>query len=101
MIRDITGLISDMKDLVSEPPFALRVYDQLRDKWEGDRAAQSATKSLVDNISVNTDTGFASSVTPASTPETTAAMETNIETSAVWSLSPRWSLRLKRWPPRP
>jgi hypothetical protein len=45
---------------------------------EGDRAAQSATKSLVDNISVNTDTGFASSVTPASTPETTAAMETNI-----------------------
>ncbi|MGX7957844.1 DNA circularization protein [Klebsiella pneumoniae] len=78
MIRDITGLISDMKDLVSEPPFALRVYDQLRDKWEGDRAAQSATKSLVDNISVNTDTGFASSVTPASTPETTAAMETNI-----------------------
>ncbi|MGE0968853.1 DNA circularization protein [Klebsiella sp. WOUb02] len=78
MIRDITGLISDMKDLVSEPPFALRVYDPLRDKWEGDRAAQSATKSLVDNISVNTDIGFASSVTPASTPETTAAMETNI-----------------------
>ncbi|HAT3671803.1 TPA: multidrug DMT transporter [Klebsiella oxytoca] len=79
IIRDVVNLISDMKDLVSEPPFALRVYDQLRDKWDGDRAAQAATKSLADNVSVNATTGFASSVTPVATPEATEAMRTNIE----------------------
>ena len=79
IIRDVVDLISDMKDLVSEPPFALRVYDQLRDQWEGDRAAQAATKSLADNVSVNASTGFASSVTPVATPDATEAMEANIE----------------------
>jgi prophage DNA circulation protein len=79
IIRDVVDLISDMKDLVSEPPFALRVYDQLRDQWKGDRAAQAATKSLADNVSVNASTGFASSVMPVATPEATEAMQTNIE----------------------
>lgn len=79
IIRDVVDLISDMKDLVSEPPFALRVYDQLRDQWEGDRAAQAATKSLADNVSVNASTGFASSVTPVATPNATEAMQANIE----------------------
>lgn len=79
IIRDVVDLISDMKDLVSEPPFALRVYDQLRDQWEGDRAAQAATKSLADNVSVNASTGFASSVTPVATPDATEAMQANIE----------------------
>ncbi|EMX0849591.1 DNA circularization N-terminal domain-containing protein [Pluralibacter gergoviae] len=79
MIRDVTDLISDVKDLVSEPPFALRVYDQLRDKWKGDRAAKAAKRSLVENIVVDPATGFASSVTPASTPDATAALEDNID----------------------
>ncbi|EPL6740918.1 Mu-like prophage DNA circulation protein [Klebsiella pneumoniae] len=79
IIRDVVDLISDMKDLISEPPFALRVYDQLRDQWEGDRAAQAATKSLADNVSVNASTGFASSVTPVATPDATEAMQANIE----------------------
>ncbi|TCW06950.1 prophage DNA circulation protein [Raoultella sp. BIGb0138] len=79
IIRDVVDLISDMKDLVSEPPFALRVYDQLHDQWEGDRAAQAATKSLADNVSVNASTGFASSVTPVATQKATEAMQTNIE----------------------
>lgn len=79
IIRDVVDLISDMKDLVSEPPFALRVYDQLRDQWEGDRAAQAATKSLADNVSVNASTGFASSVTPVATPDASEAMQANIE----------------------
>ncbi|RLM05040.1 multidrug DMT transporter [Gibbsiella quercinecans] len=79
LIRDVTGLISDMQDLVSEAPWALRVYDQLRDKWEGDRAAQAATKSLADNIAVNVDTGFASSVTSSSTIEISDDMQANID----------------------
>ena len=79
IIRNVVNLISDMKDLVSEPPFALRVYDQLRAQWEGDRAAKAATKSLADNVSVNAATGFASSVTPVATPDATEAMQANIE----------------------
>lgn len=79
LIRDITGLISEMKDLVTDAPWALQVYGQLRDKWDGDRAAQAATKSLVDNIAVNMDTGFASSVTRSSTIDISDAMQTNID----------------------
>lgn len=79
LIRDITGLISDMKDLVTDAPWALQVYGQLRDKWDGDRAAQAATKSLVDNIAVNVDTGFASSVTRSSTIDISDAMQTNVD----------------------
>ena len=79
LIRDITGLVSDMKDLVTDAPWALQVYGQLRDKWDGDRAAQAATKSLADNIAVNVDTGFASSVTRSSTIDISDAMQTNID----------------------
>ncbi|MGP2862210.1 DNA circularization protein [Serratia bockelmannii] len=79
LIRDVTDLISDIKDLVTEAPWALRVYDQLRDKWDGDRAAQSATKSLADNVAVNATTGFASSVTPTALVDITDAMRTNID----------------------
>ncbi|WP_339097199.1 DNA circularization N-terminal domain-containing protein [Pectobacterium brasiliense] len=79
LIRDVTGIISDIKDLVTEPPWALNVYDQLRDKWDGDRAAQAATKSLADNIVVDVETGFASSVTRSSTIEISDAMQANID----------------------
>ncbi|HGM7539545.1 DNA circularization protein [Serratia marcescens] len=79
LIRDVTNLISDVKDLVTEAPWALQVYDQLRAKWDGDRAAQSATKSLADNVAVNATTGFASSVTPTALVDITDEMNTNIE----------------------
>ncbi|MBP1130451.1 MULTISPECIES: DNA circularization protein [Serratia] len=79
LVRDVTNLISDVKDLVTEAPWALQVYDQLQDKWDGERAAQAATKSLADNIAVNVDTGFASSVTRSSTIEVSDAMQTNID----------------------
>ncbi|MDQ7097425.1 MULTISPECIES: DNA circularization N-terminal domain-containing protein [unclassified Serratia (in: enterobacteria)] len=79
LIRDMTNLISEMKDLVTEAPWALQVYDQLRAKWDGDRAAQSATKSLADNVAVNATTGFASSVTPTALVDITDEMNTNIE----------------------
>ncbi|EKN6222352.1 TPA: DNA circularization protein [Yersinia enterocolitica] len=79
MIRDITGLVSDMKDLVTEAPWALRVYDQLRDRWDGDRAARAATNSLANNVVVNVDAGTVSSVTPASLVDISAAMQSNID----------------------
>ncbi|HDM8441645.1 TPA: DNA circularization protein [Yersinia enterocolitica] len=79
MIRDITGLVSDMKDLVTEAPWALRVYDQLRDRWDGDRAARAATNSLANNVAVNADAGTASSVTPASLVDISDAMQANID----------------------
>ena len=79
LIRDVTGIISDINELVTEPPWALGVYDQLRDRWAGERAAQAATKSLADNIVVDVETGFASSVTRASTIEISDAMQANID----------------------
>ncbi|WP_188239971.1 DNA circularization protein [Serratia marcescens] len=79
LIRDVTNLVSDIKDLVTEAPWALRVYDQLRDKWAGDRAARAATKSLSDNVAVNADTGFASSVTPTALVDISAPMAANID----------------------
>lgn len=79
LIREVTNLISDVNDLVTEPPWALRVYDQLCDRWDGDRAARAATNSLADNIAVNVNTGFASSVTRSSTIEISDAMQANID----------------------
>ncbi|WP_411752141.1 DNA circularization protein [Serratia sp. (in: enterobacteria)] len=79
LIREVTNLISDVNDLVTEPPWALRVYDQLRERWDGDRAARAATNSLADNIAVNVNTGFASSVTRSSTIEISDAMQANID----------------------
>ncbi|MBP1034364.1 DNA circularization N-terminal domain-containing protein [Serratia fonticola] len=79
LIREVTNLISDVNDLVTEPPWALRVYDQLRERWDGDRAARAATNSLADNIAVNVNTGFASSVTRSSTIEISDAMQENID----------------------
>ncbi|NCG50541.1 DNA circularization protein [Serratia fonticola] len=79
LIREVTNLISDVNDLVTEPPWALRVYDQLRERWDGERAARAATNSLADNIAVKVNTGFASSVTRSSTIEISDAMQANID----------------------
>lgn len=79
LIREVTNLISDVNDLGTEPPWALRVYDQLRERWDGERAARAATNSLADNIAVNVNTGFASSVTRSSIIEISDAMQANID----------------------
>ncbi len=83
MVRQATSLTSSIRDIVSEPPWSLRVYDQLRNQWSGDRAARAATKTLPVNMSVMASSpaqgvrGMASSVTEtALTP--TLAMQTNI-----------------------
>ncbi|WP_078000346.1 DNA circularization protein [Edwardsiella tarda] len=83
LVRQATSLTSSIRDIVSEPPWSLRVYDQLRNQWSGDRAARAATKTLPVNMSVMASSpaqgvrGMASSVTEtALTP--TLAMQTNI-----------------------
>lgn len=83
LARQVTSLTSSIRDIVSEPPWSLRVYDQLRNQWSGDRAASATTKTLPADMSVTTSSpaqgvrGMASSVTDiAITP--TAAMQINI-----------------------
>ncbi|ELM3734796.1 DNA circularization protein [Edwardsiella piscicida] len=83
LARQVTNLTSSIRDIVSEPPWSLRVYDQLRNQWSGDRAASAATKTLPADMSVTTSSpaqgvrGMVSSVTDiAITP--TVAMQTNI-----------------------
>lgn len=44
LVRQFTSLASSIRDIVSEPPWSLRVYDQLKSKWDGERAAEAATK---------------------------------------------------------
>lgn len=83
LVRQFSGLASRVRDIVSEPPWALRVYDQLRSKWAGDRAARSATKSLPANMPVTVSSpangvmGIAGSV-PTTTITPSTAMQTNI-----------------------
>ncbi len=83
LARQVISLTSSIRDIVSEPPWSLRVYDQLRNQWSGDRAASAATKTLPADMAVTTSSpaqgvrGMASSVTDiAITP--TVAMQTNI-----------------------
>ncbi|MDA8488571.1 DNA circularization protein [Kluyvera sp. Awk 3] len=83
LVRQFTNLTSSIRDIVSEPPWSLRVYDQLRSQWDGDRAARSATKSLPGDMQVvasspaNGVIGMASSV-PASVITPSETMLTNI-----------------------
>ncbi|HFS8942351.1 TPA: DNA circularization protein [Enterobacter roggenkampii] len=83
LIRQFANLTSSIRDIVSEPPWSLRVYDQLRNQWDGERAAKAATKSLPGDIPVTASspadgiTGMASSV-PAAVIMPSETMQTNI-----------------------
>ncbi len=83
LARQITSLASSMKDIVSEPPWSLRVYDQLRSQWAGERAAKSATKTMPKDLPVVASspaqgvTGMASSI-PTTVVAPSPAMQTNI-----------------------
>lgn len=83
LARQITSLASSMKDIVSEPPWSLRVYDQLRSQWAGERAAKSATKTMPKDLPVVASspaqgvTGMASSI-PTTVIAPSPAMQTNI-----------------------
>ena len=83
LVRQVTSLASSIRDIVSEPPWSLRVYDQLRSQWEGARAAQSATKTMPQHMPVSASSpsqgiyGVASSV-PSTVITPSLAMQTNI-----------------------
>ena len=83
LVRQFSSLASSVRDIVSEPPWSLRVYDQLRSQWAGERAARSATKSLPANMPVTVSSpangvmGSAGSV-PTTTIIPSTAMQTNI-----------------------
>ncbi|WP_312654837.1 DNA circularization protein [Kluyvera ascorbata] len=83
LVRQFSSLASSVRDIVSDPPWSLRVYDQLRSQWAGERAAQSATKSLPANMPVTVSSpangvmGIAGSV-PTTTITPSTAMQTNI-----------------------
>ncbi|BBV67852.1 DMT family permease [Klebsiella sp. STW0522-44] len=83
LIRQVTSLTSSIRDIVSEPPWSLRVYDQLKNQWSGERAARSATKTMPANMPVVASspaqgiTGMAGSV-PPNVISASAAMQENI-----------------------
>ncbi|MEI8607807.1 DNA circularization N-terminal domain-containing protein [Enterovibrio sp. Hal110] len=43
--RDITDLLFRVKDLVTELPLSLSIYDQLAQRWQGEREALNPTRS--------------------------------------------------------
>lgn len=83
LVRQFTSLASSIRDIVSEPPWSLRVYDQLKSKWDGERAAEAATKNLPGDMTVissspsNGVQGIASSV-PATVIAPSPALQANI-----------------------
>ncbi|HAU4693676.1 TPA: multidrug DMT transporter, partial [Citrobacter freundii] len=103
-INDVLNLVSGVRDTVTEPLWSMRVYDQLRNRWQGDqfsgsssspwsspvsptntsdRATAAALHQLPKYMSVTPGSvtdgkyGFASSL-PDVVPELTDAMQDNI-----------------------
>lgn len=103
-INDVLNLVSGVRDTVTEPLWSMRVYDQLRNRWQGDqfsgsssspwsspvsltntsdRATAAALHQLPKYMSVTPGSvtdgkyGFASSL-PDVVPELTDAMQANI-----------------------
>ncbi|KFB98502.1 phage tail/DNA circulation protein [Trabulsiella guamensis ATCC 49490] len=44
-ISDILGLVSDVRETVTEPLWSMRIYDQLRNRWQGDQFTSSSSAS--------------------------------------------------------
>ena len=83
LINQMADLLSDMRTVVTEPVWALRVYEQLRGQWSGDRAELSARKTLpkdmhvvVSSVSAGV-TGMAGSV-PVTVIPPTPELQNNI-----------------------
>lgn len=62
LAREVTGIVEDIKGVVTDPIRALSVYDQVSRRWEGMRAELSITGGLPSGITADATTGAASSV---------------------------------------
>lgn len=84
LVRQVLNLTSTVNDIVSESPWALRVYDQLRNQWANDRAEKAATRTRDSDMVVTPSSpgagvfGVATSV-PASNIAITDEMQANID----------------------
>lgn len=75
LAREVTGIVEDVKGVVTDPIRALSVYDQVSRRWEGMRAELAITGGLPTGILSDAAAGSASSVPTIDTPtEQDAAM---------------------------
>lgn len=75
LAREVTGIVEDIKGIVTDPIRALSVYDLVSRRWEGMRAELAITGGLPTGISIDAVAGTASSVPTIDTPsERDAAM---------------------------
>ncbi|WP_421195251.1 DNA circularization protein [Aeromonas jandaei] len=76
LAREVTGIVEDVKGVVTDPIRALSVYDQVSRRWEGMRAELAITGGLPTSINSDVTTGVASSVPTIDTPtELNAALD--------------------------
>lgn len=75
LAREVTGIVEDIKGVVTDPIRALSVYDQVIRRWDGMRAELAITGGLPTGILSDAEAGSASSVPTIDTPtEQDAAM---------------------------
>ncbi|XDF79212.1 DNA circularization N-terminal domain-containing protein [Aliivibrio fischeri] len=78
LAREVMGLLEDIKSVVKDPIRSLEVYDQVKNRWDGERAELAITGGLTKNIV--TDGTNASSVPNSANPITQANIIQNSET---------------------
>ncbi|MFQ2250997.1 DNA circularization protein [Aeromonas dhakensis] len=62
LAREVTGIVEDIKGVVTDPIRAISVYDQVIRRWDGMRAELAITGGLPSGILSDATTGIASSV---------------------------------------
>ncbi|MCP1601420.1 prophage DNA circulation protein [Aeromonas caviae] len=77
LAREVTGIVEDIKGVVTDPIRALSVYDQVIRRWDGMRAELAITGGLPSGILSNATTGSASSVPTLDTAAEQAAALAN------------------------
>lgn len=80
LAREVTGIVEDIKGVVTDPIRALSVYDQVIRRWDGMRAELAITGGLPSGILSDATTGSASSVSTLDTAaEQSAALANGAE----------------------
>jgi len=77
LAREVTGIVEDIKGVVTDPIRALSVYDSVSRRWEGMRAELAITGGLPSGIKSNASTGIASSASTSDSPDELASSLAN------------------------